>query len=167
MTISVAIFAQTTAGPSDAGTGTNVTGVGTTAWTNPGNITTPGSPYATITVASGATSNYLQGTGSLGNGCTLYRVYAHVHESFRLPCWSAWWSLLCRCWSRRITDCRPGRIFLPGLILKSRFSQVKHFMSNSLLEPIYDVLRNSNLDAIAFVPGANFRRVFNRFYFAF
>ena len=33
-------------------------------------------------------------------------------------------------------------------------------MHNALLEPVYDVLRLHNLDAIAFVPGANFRRIF-------
>ncbi|MBK6929493.1 MAG: hypothetical protein IPH12_01015 [Saprospirales bacterium] len=49
------------AGPNNAGAGTNVTGVGTVAWTSPGNITTPGSPYAGMSVAGGATTNYLQG----------------------------------------------------------------------------------------------------------
>ncbi|MCX6224217.1 MAG: hypothetical protein NTV01_05625 [Bacteroidia bacterium] len=54
-------FGQT-AGPNNAGTGTNVTGIGNIAWTNPGNITTTGTPYATAGLANN-TSNYLQGTG--------------------------------------------------------------------------------------------------------
>ena len=41
------VFAAT-AGPRDAGTGQDVTGVGTETWSNPGNITTAGSPYATV-----------------------------------------------------------------------------------------------------------------------
>jgi hypothetical protein len=67
------------AGPRNAGTGANVAGVGSVAWTNPGNITTVGSPYATANVGSGATSNYLRGTnygfnipdGSTINGITV------------------------------------------------------------------------------------------------
>jgi len=51
-----------TAGPTDAGTGTNVNGPGTIAWANPGNITAVGAPYATAILTPGATSEYLQGT---------------------------------------------------------------------------------------------------------
>src|SRR5512136_864521 len=52
-----------TAGPSDAGTGANVNGPGTIAWSNPGNITPPtGTPYATADLTTLATSEYLQGT---------------------------------------------------------------------------------------------------------
>lgn len=51
-----------TAGPHDAGTGANVTGIGTVAWANPGNITDPDSPYATASVSAGNTTNYLRGT---------------------------------------------------------------------------------------------------------
>src|SRR5512137_757570 len=52
-----------TAGPNSAGTGTNVDGPGTIAWSNPGNITPPtGAPYATAVLTTTATSEYLQGT---------------------------------------------------------------------------------------------------------
>ena len=55
-----------TAGPNNAGTGANVTGVGTVAWTGYGYITTVGTPYATVSLNSGnpgQVSNYLRGTG--------------------------------------------------------------------------------------------------------
>jgi hypothetical protein len=48
-----------TSGPNDAGTGANRTGVGTSAWTNPGNITAVGTPFATVAPGAGGTSNYL------------------------------------------------------------------------------------------------------------
>jgi len=52
-----------TAGPNDAGVGSNVTGIGNSEWQDPGNITDPGSPYATITLYQNrGYSNYLQGT---------------------------------------------------------------------------------------------------------
>jgi hypothetical protein len=53
---------QTTVGPNNAGTGSNVNGPGTTSWSNPGNITTAGSPYSTVSLSRRATSEYLQGT---------------------------------------------------------------------------------------------------------
>jgi hypothetical protein len=50
-------------GPQNPGSGTNVPGIGTVAWQNPGEIVTPGSPYATATLTQGSLySNYLQGT---------------------------------------------------------------------------------------------------------
>lgn len=52
-----------TAGPNDAGTGTNETGLGTVAWQNPGDITTSGAPYATALLRrTNLVSNYLKGT---------------------------------------------------------------------------------------------------------
>jgi hypothetical protein len=54
-----------TAGPNNAGTGENITGVGTIAWTGPANITTINSPYASVTVPTNdpdLITNYLQGT---------------------------------------------------------------------------------------------------------
>src|SRR3989344_5150443 len=48
-------------GPNNAGTGTNVDRAGGPAWTSPGNITTVGSPYATVSLGSSA-SDYLQAT---------------------------------------------------------------------------------------------------------
>jgi len=53
---------QETAGPNNAGTGSNVNGPGTINWSNPGNITTVGSPYATASLTTSATSEYLEGT---------------------------------------------------------------------------------------------------------
>ena len=46
------------------GTGTNNTGTGTIAWTNPGNITTAGSPYAVASTVpiNGGKTNYLMAT---------------------------------------------------------------------------------------------------------
>ncbi|MGI9350597.1 MAG: M24 family metallopeptidase [Rhizobiaceae bacterium] len=35
-------------------------------------------------------------------------------------------------------------------------------MHNTLLKPVHDLLKLHNLDAIAFVPGANFRRIFSK-----
>jgi len=51
------------AGPNNAGTGANVTGIGTIAWTNPGNIVSDNNSFATVTLPNnGSTSNYLRGT---------------------------------------------------------------------------------------------------------
>ena len=67
-------------GPKNPGVGTSVAGEGTVAWTNPGNITTTGTPYATADlVFFNPTSNYLVGTqygfaipaGSTINGITV------------------------------------------------------------------------------------------------
>jgi MBG domain (YGX type)/Ig-like domain CHU_C associated len=56
-------LAQTTVGPNNAGTGTNVSGIGSVAWTNPGNALANENSYATISLTSGNTaSNYLQTT---------------------------------------------------------------------------------------------------------
>ncbi|NVO20891.1 MAG: T9SS type A sorting domain-containing protein [Bacteroidetes bacterium] len=52
-----------TAGPNYPATGANVTGVGTVAWVNPGNIGSNNNVYATVAVSGGAISNYLMGTG--------------------------------------------------------------------------------------------------------
>ncbi len=51
----------TTTSATNAGTGTNVTGVGTISWINPGNITADDTSYATAAL-SNATSRYLEGT---------------------------------------------------------------------------------------------------------
>ena len=49
-------------GPRNAGAGANQATVGTEPWTNPGNITSPGSPYASVTLRRLVISNYLKGT---------------------------------------------------------------------------------------------------------
>jgi Immunoglobulin domain/Bacterial Ig-like domain (group 2) len=62
--------AQTT-GPNNAGTGTNVTGVGTLAWTSFGNVTAADGVSANAVFTGSANSNYLQGTNygfSIPNG---------------------------------------------------------------------------------------------------
>jgi hypothetical protein len=52
-----------TVGPLYPGLGSNVAGLGSEAWENPNEITTPGSPYATVTLYQGHRySNYLQGS---------------------------------------------------------------------------------------------------------
>jgi hypothetical protein len=64
----VAVFPLSTAmayneGPNNPGVGNNVTGIGTEPWNNPTEITTPGSPYATVTLYQGhRSSNYLVGS---------------------------------------------------------------------------------------------------------
>src|SRR6476660_8285530 len=55
------LMAQT-AGPNLPGTGNNVTGIGTVAWTAPGGITAIGGGIASANLSSGAITNYLQGT---------------------------------------------------------------------------------------------------------
>jgi len=56
------LAATTTVGPNNAGAGSDVT-FGNTAWSNPGNITAVGTPYATVSLSPGNNSHYLQGTG--------------------------------------------------------------------------------------------------------
>ncbi|WP_162126332.1 beta strand repeat-containing protein [Flavobacterium phycosphaerae] len=51
-----------TAGPNNAGTGTNVTGVGTVAWTSFGNVTAADGVTANAVFTGSANSNYIQGT---------------------------------------------------------------------------------------------------------
>ena len=51
-----------TAGPNNAGIGTNVTGTGTFAWTNQGLITAADASNATAVFTGSTTSNYLRGT---------------------------------------------------------------------------------------------------------
>lgn len=51
-----------TAGPNNAGTGSNVTGVGVTAWSNTSNIVSTNNSFATVVLASDNLSNYLQAT---------------------------------------------------------------------------------------------------------
>lgn len=74
----------TSAGPNNAGTGANVTGIGNTAWANPGNITTVGSPYAAIVLGSGApASNYLQATNygfSIPSGATINGIQVEINR---------------------------------------------------------------------------------------
>jgi hypothetical protein len=67
------------AGANDAGAGADVAGVGTVTWGTPGNITTVGTPYATMFVGASAITHYLRATqygfaiptGSTINGITV------------------------------------------------------------------------------------------------
>ncbi len=71
-----------TAGPTIAGTGTNVNGPGTIAWTNPGNIAGAGSATATLTGT--ATSEYLQGTNygfAIPATATILGIQASINRS--------------------------------------------------------------------------------------
>jgi hypothetical protein len=52
-----------TVGPLNPGLGSNVAGLGSEEWVDPNEVTTPGSPYASVTLFQGhRTSNYLQGS---------------------------------------------------------------------------------------------------------
>jgi len=63
----------------NAGTGNDVSSVGSVSWSNPGNITSSGTPYATAAVNHGEMTHYLQATsyhfnipeGSTINGITV------------------------------------------------------------------------------------------------
>lgn len=71
-----------TAGPNNAGTGANVD-KGDTNWSNPGNITTAGTPYATANIGTG-TSDYLRGTSygfSIPNGATIDGIEVTINRS--------------------------------------------------------------------------------------
>lgn len=58
----MAVPVNYTEGPNNAGTGQNITGVGSLAWSNPDKITSIGSPYATRDISPGNSTNYLLGT---------------------------------------------------------------------------------------------------------
>ncbi len=49
-------------GPNNSGTGSNVAGVGVTAWSNTSNIVSTNNSFATIVLESDNLSNYLQAT---------------------------------------------------------------------------------------------------------
>ncbi|OGN94364.1 MAG: hypothetical protein A2Z71_09345 [Chloroflexi bacterium RBG_13_50_21] len=49
-------------GPRNAGAGANQSSIGTEPWIDPGNITSAGSPYASVTLRRLVISNYLQAT---------------------------------------------------------------------------------------------------------
>jgi hypothetical protein len=74
---------QETAGPNNAGTGSNVDGPGTVSWSNPGNITAAGSPYATATLGTHATSEYLKGTNygfSIPSNATIVGIQVTIRR---------------------------------------------------------------------------------------
>jgi parallel beta-helix repeat protein len=62
VTFTTIYSSSTTTPATNARTGTNVTGVGTLAWTNPGYITADDTSYATASVNQNVTTNYLEGT---------------------------------------------------------------------------------------------------------
>ena len=73
--------------PKNAGTGISVVGVGTLAWTNPGYITTVGSPYVTAIYSSGNSpivSNYLEGTNygfSIPSSATITGIEVSINRT--------------------------------------------------------------------------------------
>jgi hypothetical protein len=81
--VSAIALGQTTVGPNNAGTGSNATGQGTVAWSNPGNITTVGTPYATASLGTHATSNYLEGTNysfSIPSNATIVGIQVTINR---------------------------------------------------------------------------------------
>ncbi len=67
------------------GTGANVTGVGTIAWTNPGNITADDTAYATATnvPSNGGHTNYLRGTNfgfAIPAGATINGITVRINR---------------------------------------------------------------------------------------
>jgi hypothetical protein len=73
-------------GPKDPTVGSNVTGIGNQAWTNPGNITAPGLPYATVSISHDAIySNYLQGSGygfTIPTGANVMGIEVTINRMF-------------------------------------------------------------------------------------
>ncbi len=73
-----------TSGPNIAGTGANVTGVGTIAWTNPGFVTTNDTNYATAVLTTNAVSNYLRASNfgfSIPAGATINGIQVTINRS--------------------------------------------------------------------------------------
>jgi hypothetical protein len=73
-----------TSGAKDAGTAVNATGVGTVAWGTPGNITATGTPYATMSVAANATTNYLRATNygfTIPANATIQGISVSINKS--------------------------------------------------------------------------------------
>jgi len=71
-----------TSGPNDATVGANITGVGTLAWTNPGNIA--GAGTAGMSVTANTTTNYLRGTGygfAIPDGATINGITVTINRS--------------------------------------------------------------------------------------
>ncbi len=73
-------------GPINAGSGANMAGVGTVAWTDPGNITAPGLPYAVadFTHFLNQTSNYLVGSNygfNIPAGSTILGITVVIQRS--------------------------------------------------------------------------------------
>jgi hypothetical protein len=85
LTLIASVAYAATAGPNNAGTGANVTGVGTIDWADPGNITTVGSPYATATSvpSGGGITSYLRGTNygfSIPSGSTINGITVVIYR---------------------------------------------------------------------------------------
>ena len=62
LAFSFSAMAQSSIGPNNPNTAVNDNSYGSVAWSDPSNITSPGSPYATSTIGSGNNSNYLKAT---------------------------------------------------------------------------------------------------------
>ncbi len=79
--INTVVTGQTTVGPNNPGTGTNVTGIGNRAWANPENIASSSTTdYARVTINNNS-SNYLQGTNygfSIPAGATIQGIQVAI-----------------------------------------------------------------------------------------
>lgn len=77
-------FGQTTVGPNNPSTGLNIA-IGTnTDWSNPGNITAVGTPYATSSFTQGTNTDYLRGTGygfSIPAGATINGIQVVINRN--------------------------------------------------------------------------------------
>lgn len=76
-----AVVSAATAGPRDAGAGTDGSDVGTVTWTDPGNVIADDADHATAAVGDGATTHYLQATNygfSIGSDATIIGIRVSV-----------------------------------------------------------------------------------------
>lgn len=73
-----------TAGPNNPGTTASDSGVGTVAWTNPGNVASSNNSYATATLTSGSVSHYLKVTNfgfSIPAGATINGITVEIERN--------------------------------------------------------------------------------------
>ncbi|MCX6271635.1 MAG: IPT/TIG domain-containing protein [Bacteroidetes bacterium] len=79
---SSALFAASS-GPRNAGTGSNMTGIGTIAWSNPTNIIITGSPYASASVTTNGFTNYLRGSNygfTIPENATINGIFVTINR---------------------------------------------------------------------------------------
>ncbi|MBX4200993.1 hypothetical protein KW786_02585, partial [Candidatus Parcubacteria bacterium] len=72
--INVDFIVDPSSGPNNAGTGADDSGIGTIAWTNPGNVTASDDSYATASTFGSGTTHYLKATNfgfSIPDGSTI------------------------------------------------------------------------------------------------
>ena len=67
----------------NAGTGADLSGVGSTAWTTPENITSTGTPYATLNLPSNGTTHYLYGSNygfAIPSGAAINGIIVYINK---------------------------------------------------------------------------------------